>query len=273
MQDVRGLDAVQDQVHDRNDIGQRLLLLAVEGLFLKRLDVPGSEFATGLQIVEGLAEKAPRATGTVIDGLADLRSNHLDHGTDERARGVILAAVAAGIAHALDLLLVERGEFVLLHLRPETQLVDVVNDLAQVVAAGNLVFDLAENLADFVFNGARPGGPLREIVEIGKELLVDEILQVIARERGIVVKLAVRSLGRGPALPAVGLFEFVGVCLPAEGGLVGAVLLQAVEILQKQQPRGLFRVIQLGRASRLFPEDVVYILEGLLKHRFLFSIL
>ena len=45
------------------------------------------------------------------------------------------------------------------------------------------------------------------------------------------------------------------------------------EIFQKQQPRGLFRVIQLGRASRLFPENVIYILEGLLKHRFLFSLL
>jgi hypothetical protein len=64
---------------------------------------------------------------------------------------------------------------VLLHLRPEAQLVDVVDDIAQVVAAGNLVFDLSGNLADFVLDGVRPGGPLREALEIGKEFLIDEI--------------------------------------------------------------------------------------------------
>ena len=30
---IRGLDAVQDQIHDRDDVGQRLLFLAVEGAF------------------------------------------------------------------------------------------------------------------------------------------------------------------------------------------------------------------------------------------------
>ena len=33
--DVRGLDAMQNHVHDRNDVGQALLLLPVEGAFLK----------------------------------------------------------------------------------------------------------------------------------------------------------------------------------------------------------------------------------------------
>ena len=58
------------------------------------------------------------------------------------------------------------------------------------------------------------------------------------------VELAVTPLGRGPSLPAVGLVEDIGVCLAAEGGFVGVVLLQAVEIFQEQQPRSLFRVIQ-----------------------------
>ena len=40
------------------------------------------------------------------------------------------------------------GQFVLLGLRAEAQLVDVVDDLAQVVAALDLVFDFAENFAD-----------------------------------------------------------------------------------------------------------------------------
>ena len=43
----------------------------------------------------------------------------------------------------------------LLVLGPEAQLVDMVDDLAQVVAALDLVFDLAENFADLVLDGLR----------------------------------------------------------------------------------------------------------------------
>ena len=42
---------------------------------------------------------------------------------------------------------------------------------------------------------------------------------------------------------------------------------------QEQQPGRLLRVIQLGGASRFFPEDVIYVFEGLFKHRFAFSVL
>ena len=49
--------------------------------------------------VERLAEEAGRAAGAVIDGLADFGADDLDHGADGRARGVVLAAVAAGVAH------------------------------------------------------------------------------------------------------------------------------------------------------------------------------
>ena len=43
--DVRRLDAVQDHVHDADDVGEALLLLAVEGLLLERLEVLGRELA------------------------------------------------------------------------------------------------------------------------------------------------------------------------------------------------------------------------------------
>ena len=41
--DVRCLDAVQDHVHDRDDIGERLLFLAVEGALLESLEVVGGQ--------------------------------------------------------------------------------------------------------------------------------------------------------------------------------------------------------------------------------------
>ncbi len=50
----------------------------------------------------------------------------------------------------------------LLLLRTEAQPVDMLDNLAQVVAALNLVFDLAENLSDLVFDGVRAASSLLE---------------------------------------------------------------------------------------------------------------
>jgi hypothetical protein len=70
----------------------------------------------------------------------------------------------------LDLGFVEVREFVLLGLGAEAQFVDMVDDLAQVVAALNLVLDLAENLPNLVFDGVRAARLLLEAVQVGKEL-------------------------------------------------------------------------------------------------------
>jgi hypothetical protein len=161
-------------------------------------------------------------------------------------------------------------KFVLLVLRAKAQFINVVDYFAQVVAALNFVFDLPENLPYFVFDGVWPGRLLREAMQVWKELLVDEISQVVAGHRGVVVELAVLALGRGPCFPAVGFVEDVGVFFPVESGLIGLVLFQSVEIFQEQQPRGLLCVIQFGCASRLFPENVVDIFECLFKHAHLF---
>ena len=179
--DVGRFDAVQDHVHDRDDVGERLLLLAVEGALLQRFQV-GRLAGLGAQVVVGLAQKAGRAAGAVVDALADPRGQHLDHGADERARRVVLAAVAPGVAHVLDLGFVQVRQLVLLGLRAEAQFVDVVDDLAQVVAAVNLVLDLAEDLADLVLDGVRPAGLLLEPMQIRKQLLIDEVAQVVARD-------------------------------------------------------------------------------------------
>ena len=142
--------------------------------------------------------------------------HHLHDGADERARGVILAAVAPGVAHVLDLGFVEVRQLVLLGLRAEAQFVNVVDDLAQVVAALDLVLDLPEDLPDLVFDGVRPAGLLLEAVQVGKELLIDEVAQVVAGQGLVVVELAVLALWRGPGFPAVGFVEDEGVLLPLQ---------------------------------------------------------
>jgi hypothetical protein len=58
----------------------------------------------------------------------------LDHCADPWPGRVALAAVAAGIAHTLDLGFVQVRELVLIGLRAEAQLVDVLDHVAQVVA-------------------------------------------------------------------------------------------------------------------------------------------
>jgi hypothetical protein len=80
----------------------------------------------------------------------------------------------------------------------------VVDDFAQVIAAMDLVLDLAENLADFIFDGVRPAGPFPETMEIREKLAVDEFAQIIPGKCLVVVELAVLVLGRGPGFPTVG---------------------------------------------------------------------
>ena len=103
-------------------------------------------------------------------------------------------------------------------------------------------------------------------MQVGKELLIDEVAEVVAGQGLVVVELAVLALGRGPAFPAVGLVEDEGVFLALQRGFVGLVLLQTVEVFQEQQPGGLLGVVEFGGAAGFFPEDVVDVLEGLFKH-------
>ena len=82
----------------------------------------------------------------------------------------------------------------------------MVDDLAHVAAALDLVFDLAEDLPDLVLDGVRPAGLLLEAVQVGKELAVDEIAQVVAGRRLVVVDLP-KGSGRTIRRRQVGLFR------------------------------------------------------------------
>jgi hypothetical protein len=51
-------------------------------------------------------------------------------------------------------------------LRAEAQFINVFNDLTQIIAARDFVFDLSEDFADLVFDSVRPAGLLIEAVQI-----------------------------------------------------------------------------------------------------------
>jgi hypothetical protein len=111
---------------------------------------------------------AGRADGAVVDALADAGLDDLDDGADERARGAVLAAVASGVAQVADFGFVEVRALVFFGLRAEAEAVDGVDDLAQVVAAFDVVFDFAKDLADFVFDGVGSAGLLLEASKVGE---------------------------------------------------------------------------------------------------------
>ena len=100
----------------------------------------------------------------------------------------------------------------------------------------------------------------------GVELAVDEGDQVVAGQRLVVVDLAVFPLGGGPAVPAIGLVEDVGVFLPVQLGFRCLVVLDRVEVLQEEQPRRLLGVIEFADTAGILVKDIVDVLEGLFKH-------
>jgi hypothetical protein len=67
---VGRLDALQDHVHDGDDVGEGLLLLAVEGALLKRSYVFGGEVLLFGQVLVGLAKETDRAVVAGVDALA-----------------------------------------------------------------------------------------------------------------------------------------------------------------------------------------------------------
>ena len=77
--DIGGRDAVQDHVHDRDDIGEGFLFLPIESLGLQRVEI-GRGNVRRQHVAIGLDQEPRRATGPVIDRLADLGVHHLKHG-------------------------------------------------------------------------------------------------------------------------------------------------------------------------------------------------
>jgi len=263
------LDAMEDHVHDRDHIGEALLLLAGKGAVLEGVEVFGAEFAAGGAALahefEGFAQEAGGAHRRVVDRLADLGVHHLHNGADQRPGRVVLTTVAAGVAHALDLFLIEHRELVLLGLGAEAQTIDHIDDFAQVVTAADLVAQFAEDLADLVFNRVRPAGALLEALQVGEQALVHEVAQVIASEGGVMIQLAAVVLRCRPAVPAVGLLEDGRIRAALQGGHGGLVVFEPVEVLEEQQPGGLLGVVELGAAASLLAQAVVDGAERLLK--------
>jgi len=94
-----------------------------------------------LHVLEGFAQEAAGTARIIADLITDLRFDNSHDGSHKRQPAVVFAAVPPGVALVFDLGFVQVRQFMFFRLRTESQFVDVVEDLAEVVAAGDLVFD------------------------------------------------------------------------------------------------------------------------------------
>jgi hypothetical protein len=213
--DLGRVQPVQQQVHLRKQVRQRLGLAAGQRTGLEQLAV-GDGLDLGGEVVERLDQEAAGAAGGVEHGLARTRVAHFHHEAHHRPRGVELAGVAGGVAHLPRHGLVERAEGVQLVARGEVDAVDLVDHVAQQVAAAHAIVHAAEDGRDHVAAvvavgagepaqvGEQPRPP--GTVGAGAFLGVDEGQQLVAGH----------AVGPGrPVAPAVGRLDGRRNFLPA----------------------------------------------------------
>jgi hypothetical protein len=82
----------------------------------------------------------------------------------------------------------------------------MVDDFAKVVAAMNLIFNLAKNLADFVFQRIGTARLLLKAIQVREKLLIDKVAQVITSLSCVMVWLAFGIFGCCPRVPTVSGF-------------------------------------------------------------------
>ncbi len=124
---------------------------------------------------------------------------------------------------------------------------------------------LSPDLSNFVFDCVRATRLLLELVQVGKELPVHKVAEVVSGQSVVVVEFAVLALGCGPAFPTILQVRNVTVFLAFQRGLGALVLLKIVEVFEEQQPRRPLGVIEFAGATRLFTKDVIDVSESLFK--------
>ena len=162
---VGPLDPVQDHVHGAQQVGERLVLQAKEGVFLEIVELLAAERSVIANEVCGLAQKSGRAKAGVVNPVARLGLHDLDHGADDVALGVELAGVAGRIGRdALEEVLVNLREHMHIRVVGEMQLVHLLHDPGE---------------------GNTPPAVIADVVEDAPEALGQQIIaQALSWDRG-----------------------------------------------------------------------------------------
>ncbi len=245
---VRDVDAVEDEIGEAEDVGDRLVFPAGDGLLEHGLVDEGADVVFP-DVVDGGAEEAAGAGGGVEHLFAEPRIRHAGHQLGDGARGVEFALVP-GIAELDEDGLVDGAEDVAVVAVVEVEAVELVDDLAHRVAGLHVVVRAVEDLP-------HQRGPLRglggvegfQVDEKAVGRVVDEVQQLVAGD----------ALGiRRPVPP----LEF----LRDDGAVAGAQQLEflvlVVEDLEEKHPAELLQPLGVaGDALVLVPHDVADILD------------
>ncbi len=241
VQDLAGnFDAVQQQVGHAQHVRQLLFLDPAnaglqQGLVLGVVDLLA-------QVLDGADQKAARARGGVHHGFAQAGVGDVHHELGDGAGGVELARVAGALQVAQDFF-VEVVELVALGLAVEVDGAQLVDHLAQQVAAFHVVVGILEHAAHHIGAG-RAGRVGAQAFEGGKELVIDKVQQFIAGH----------ALGiRGPMPPAHGFGDGAFVVVPGEFEF----FFQCIEHLEEQEPGELADALGIAIDAGVLAHDVL----------------
>ena len=106
-----------------------------------------------MHIGVGFAEETSTATGSVINGFANLGLHALYNSAYQRSRGIIFATITARIAHLTQTVFIDLSHFVAIFRCLELQFINALYHITQVIATRYLVFDIGKDDAYPVFYG------------------------------------------------------------------------------------------------------------------------
>jgi hypothetical protein len=253
---LRRVEPVQQQVHLAEQIRQSLGFAAEERAFLQDPSV-GDRFDLLRQMIIRLDQEAARAAGGVEHRFAQARISHGDHEPHDRPRGIELARIARRVAHLAEHGFVERAQGVQLVAGGEMDAVELVDDVAQQVAADHPVLHAAKHggnhIPAIVAVGTGERAQVTEqphallAIRQGAFLLVDERQQFIACD----------AVGFGsPIAPAVGRLDGRLELLPGQPGLALTLEFQVIQELQEHDPREHRQPVQITIQTFILSHDV-----------------
>lgn len=218
MPQVRVVDAVQHQVGQGDGVGQVVLLAPVEAVVLEHVELFGRYLATLAPHVFGrFGQEAARAAAGVAHRVADARVHRANHGTDQLARCVELAAVGVLLAHLQQQAFVHLGqhELVLGVGARQLERMHLVQHVGEVrFAVHPHPIDRGDDLADDLLLG-RGASDVAQVAQVRQELAVDE------REEG--TPRAIEQFAPLPALrPTVGRPGRIGLVAERRGPVLPA---------------------------------------------------
>ena len=147
---------MQEQIHLRQHIGEWFRFLPRMLRFWSRLRSCDGLAPASPDVLEGFDQKAAGPARGIEHSFAEPGIDHRHHEAHDGPRRVELAGVAGRVAHLPEHGLVEVAERVNFFGRREVDAVDLVDDVAQQIAAFHAVLHAFEHLG----NHLAPGVPL-----------------------------------------------------------------------------------------------------------------